>query len=96
MVGASASFIVLGILGTLLNSLIMRKWRKYKVGIVVCAIGTAIFYFLTFLSAYIKSIPFVLICPGLLGLFEVPMRGQEVAFMCEVGYPVSIFYISNR
>jgi len=93
-VGVGASFIVSGIIGCCINSYLMSKWRKFKLYLIIYCIGTTVAYFLTFLFAYLEKNVLLLIFAGLLGLFEVPTRGHEIAFMCEVGYPVSIFLIS--
>ncbi len=88
-VAVGAAFLVMGIIGAVLNSSIMSRWKKYKLNLSVCLAGTAASYFFSFLAFRLKAKVLCVVFPGLLGFFEIPMRAQDVAFICEVAYPVS-------
>lgn len=87
-----ASFLGLGLLGAVINSITMRKWRRYKVNSFIGLLGAIISYFLSFYYFRKGNVIGAIIAPGFLGFFEIPMRGHDTGHMCEVAYPASKKY----
>ena len=89
----ASGFLVSGLIGAGLNSIIMNRWRKYKLILLIGLVGTTASYFFTFLAVRFKSSALTILFPALLGFFDLPLRALDVGFMCEVAYPVSMILI---
>jgi hypothetical protein len=84
-----SSFIVCGLIGAGLNSLVMNRCRRFKLVLLIGLIGTTASYFFSFLVIKVQNSVLSIVFPGLMGFFEIPLRAHGIAFMCEVAYPVS-------
>jgi hypothetical protein len=77
-------------LGAAINSFVMKKYSIFKLNMIIYFIGLTASYFLTFLAFYLQNSVLSIVFPGFLGFFNLPLHPHNIAFMCEVAYPVSI------
>ncbi len=83
------SFLVSGLGGAGLHNLLMRKYRKYRLFLIIGMAGFTISYFALFLEAKMENNLAAIVAAGFLGFFQLPLRSHDIAYMCEVAYPVS-------
>ena len=89
IVMVSGAYLIVGLIGCAINSLIMQRFKRFKLILSVCSTLGVVFHFFLYVLVRQESIVPIVIFGGLVGLFEMPARGLIVAFECEVAYPVS-------
>jgi len=89
---AGATFLLSGLIGSAVNSVIMAKFKWFKGVLLTCVIFGVVFHFLLYIIIYNQQIALCIVFAGIVGFFELPSRGHIVAFQCEVAYPASIFF----
>ncbi|KAL4430217.1 hypothetical protein ABPG74_014776 [Tetrahymena malaccensis] len=82
-------FIISGLIGSAVFSIIVEKNQKYKLAIIISSIASILSYSLTmgFLSLDIFSLQ--LIAFFLFGFFATPLIPLSLEFACEITYPIS-------
>ena len=78
-----------GIIGCFISSMLMNKFKTYKLLLVISVVCGVASYFFLFVIVRTQYVPLVFTSAALMGFFAIPSRGLVLAFQCEVAYPVS-------
>jgi drug/metabolite transporter (DMT)-like permease len=86
---AAVCLILLGTLGAVIGSIIIKKYRCYKLVLRVCCVGSLaciIFFAIQLLT--IDSIRLIQVNVGVLGFFLTPIIPVSYEIGCEIAFPI--------
>ncbi len=89
-VAAASAFLVSGLVGSAIVSCIMSRFPYYRLILIVCVVTGTTFYILTFVAVSAGTRPLMIVFPGIMGFFLVPVKGLLLAYCCGVAHNICI------
>ncbi|EAR83953.1 MFS transporter (macronuclear) [Tetrahymena thermophila SB210] len=84
-----AVFIISGLIGSAILSIVVEKYQKYKLVIIISTVTSILSYSLAMGVLSIENFSLQLVSFFLYGFFATPLIPLSLEFACEITYPIS-------